>query len=58
MMSGFMKLESGAMNAGLRPASKVSLGRRLSDRGFIARKSGNRFWVGLTLKPIFGVTFP
>lgn len=47
-----------ATNAGLHPASKVSLGRRLSERGFIARKSGNRFWVGLALKTFCDVAFP
>jgi P4 family phage/plasmid primase-like protien len=35
---------------GLRPASTVVLGRRLSERGFIGRKSGGkRLWCGLTL---------
>ena len=35
---------------GLRPASAVSLGRRLSERGFDVRQSnGKRFWSGLAL---------
>jgi len=39
-----------AIESGLKPASKVSLGRRLSERGFIGRKShGKRIWSGLTL---------
>ena len=41
-----------ALEAGLKPASKVSLGRRLSERGYSGRKSHNkRFWVGMSLNP-------
>ena len=37
-------------NSGLRPASKVALGRRLSERGFTAcRNRKGRFWGGLKL---------
>lgn len=39
-----------ALDSGLKPASKVSIGRRLSERGFYNRKShGKRIWVGITL---------
>lgn len=38
-----------AIDSGLKPASKVSLGRRLSERGLYRRKShGKVFWVGIT----------
>lgn len=44
------------ISSGLRPASIVVLGRRLSERGYRARKSnGNRLWCGLTLKTVLGV---
>lgn len=47
-----------AMNAGLHPASKVSISRRLSERGFVQRQShGRRLWCGIALKQIFGVSF-
>ncbi|TAN84038.1 MAG: hypothetical protein EPN14_02505 [Gallionella sp.] len=46
-----------AMNAGLKPASKVSLGRRLSERGFAQRKKhGRRMWCGIALKNHFGAS--
>lgn len=36
--------------SGLKPASKVALGRRLGERGYSTKKSGNnRFWCGLIL---------
>lgn len=39
-----------AMDSGLKPASKVSLGRRLSERGYFSRRShGKSFWSGLSL---------
>ncbi len=39
-----------SIDNGLRPASAVALGRRLSERGFSDRKSnGKRLWCGLTL---------
>jgi P4 family phage/plasmid primase-like protien len=39
-----------ALESGLNPASKVSLGRRLSERGFSRRKSSGRvLWVGVAL---------
>lgn len=39
-----------AIESGLKPASKVSLGRRLSERGYSLRRSnGKRFWVGVML---------
>ncbi|MBI4740399.1 MAG: toprim domain-containing protein [Betaproteobacteria bacterium] len=39
-----------SLDNGLKPASAVSLGRRLSERGYVARKShGKRFLCGLTL---------
>jgi P4 family phage/plasmid primase-like protien len=39
-----------SMDNGLRPASAVSLGRRLGERGFIVRQSsGKRIWCGLSL---------
>ena len=39
-----------SLDNGLRPASAVALGRRLSERGFSDRKSnGKRLWCGLTL---------
>jgi len=39
-----------AIANGLRPASNVSLGRRMSERGFLARKGHcKRFWVGIAL---------
>lgn len=39
-----------AIESGLKPASKISLGRRLSESGFCARKgSRTRYWVGLSL---------
>lgn len=38
------------LDSGLRPASSVVLGRRLSERGYIGRKSGSkRLWCELTL---------
>ena len=44
-----------ALNSGLRPASKVSLGRRLTERGFAGRKSsGRRYWIGITLNASSG----
>ena len=40
-----------AIESGLKPASKVSLGRRLSERGYPTRRSsGKSLWGGLTLK--------
>jgi len=40
-----------AIDSGLKPASKVSIGRRLSERGFHLRQSsGKRIWCGLSLK--------
>ncbi len=39
-----------AIDNGLRPASSVSLGRRLGERGFSMRQSsGKRLWAGLAL---------
>ena len=39
-----------AIRAGLKPASKISLGRRLSERGYQSRRSsGKSLWGGLTL---------
>jgi P4 family phage/plasmid primase-like protien len=39
-----------SLDNGLRPASAVALGRRLSERGYIVRQShGKRLWCGLTL---------
>ncbi|MFZ4538622.1 phage/plasmid primase, P4 family [Propionivibrio sp.] len=39
-----------SIDNGLRPASAVALGRRLSERGYVARKShGKRFLSGLSL---------
>ena len=39
-----------ALESGLKPASKVSLGRRLSERGYSLRRSnGKRYWVGVAL---------
>ncbi len=41
-----------AIESGLRPASKVSLGRRLGERGFRSRRTnGQTLWIGLRLKP-------
>lgn len=41
-----------AIESGLRPASKVSLGRRLGERGFRSRRTNGRtVWLGLKLKP-------
>jgi len=41
------------LDNGLRPASAVSLGRRLSERGFFNRKSnGKKIWTGLTLSDL------
>lgn len=41
-----------AIKNGLRPASKVSLGRRLSERGMRNRRSnGSTRWINLALKP-------
>lgn len=41
------------LDNGLRPASTVVLGRRLSERGYFARKSGGkRLWRGLRLKGV------
>jgi putative DNA primase/helicase len=38
------------MDNGLRPASNVSLGRRLAERGFSCRQSsGKRLWSGLSV---------
>jgi putative DNA primase/helicase len=40
-----------AKASGFRPASKVSLGRRLGERGLTRRKtSGAVFWMGIELK--------
>lgn len=45
------------LDNGLRPASTVVLGRRLSERGYIARKSGSkRLWRGLRLMSSHYVT--
>jgi putative DNA primase/helicase len=39
-----------ALESGLKPASKVSLGRRLSERGYTLRRSnGKRYWEGVAL---------
>lgn len=39
-----------SLENGLRPASAVSLGRRLGERGYIVRQSsGKRIWCGLSL---------
>ena len=39
-----------SLDNGLRPASAVALGRRLSERGYMVRKShGKRLWCGLAL---------
>lgn len=47
-----------ALDNGLKPASNVSLGRRLSERGFFARKSSSRrFWVGMALNASNGAGF-
>lgn len=47
-----------AIESGLRPASKVSLGRRLGERGFRSRRSsGQTLWIGLRLKPRSGTGF-
>lgn len=47
-----------AIESGLRPASKVSLGRRLGERGFRSRRSsGKTLWLGLRLKPLGGAGF-
>lgn len=47
-----------AIESGLRPASKVSLGRRLGERGFRSRRSsGQTLWIGLRLKPRSGAGF-
>ena len=44
-----------AIESGLRPASKTSLGRRLGERGLTRRKSsGQVLWAGLSLKQIAG----
>lgn len=47
-----------AINSGLKPASKVSLGRRLSERGFVQRQThGRRLWCGIALKFNAGTSF-
>lgn len=47
-----------AINSGLKPASKVSLGRRLSERGFVQRlTNGRRLWCGIALKFNAGTPF-
>lgn len=47
-----------AIESGLRPASKVSLGRRLGERGFRSRRSnGQTLWIGLRLKPKRGAGY-
>ena len=39
-----------AIDSGLKPASKVSIGRRLTERGFYAsRRTSARYWVGIAL---------
>lgn len=44
-----------AIESGLRPASKTSLGRRLGERGLTRRKSsGQVLWAGLSLKQSAG----
>lgn len=51
--------QSWAVTAGLRPASKVSLGRRLSERGFVQRcTNGRRLWCGVDLKNSFEESTP
>ena len=41
-----------AIESGLKPASKVSLGRRMGERGYRSRRSnGHTKWFGLRLKP-------
>lgn len=46
--------QSWAVTAGLRPASKVSLGRRMGERGFVQRSTnGRRLWCGVDLKNSF-----
>lgn len=47
-----------AINGSLKPASKVSLGRRLSERGFMQQKRhGRRMWCGIAVKPSIGAVF-
>ncbi len=42
-----------AMDNGLKPASSVSLGRRLSERGYAKRESnGKSLWSGISLNPM------
>lgn len=47
-----------SLDTGLRPASAVSLGRRLTERGYLGRKShGKRIWMGLTLNANTGAGY-
>jgi len=47
----YLSYRKWATNAGLKPASKISIGRRLSERGYTLRQSsGKRIWCGLALK--------
>lgn len=47
-----------AINSGLKPASNVSLGRRLKERGFVQRLThGRRLWCGIALKFNAGTPF-
>lgn len=42
-----------SLDNGLKPASAVTLGRRLKDRGFKKRKThGNQIWIGLNLSSV------
>lgn len=46
----YANYKSWSIDNGLRPASAVALGRRLSERGYVAAKvSGKRVWCGLSL---------
>lgn len=55
----YISYQCWATNAGLRPASKVAIGRRLSERGFVRRSThGRQMWCGIMLKNHFGAAIP
>ncbi len=46
----YSSYRSWCLEVGIRPASKISFGRRLSERGLLTRKShGNSLWLGISV---------
>jgi len=48
----YASYRSWAIDSGMKPASKVALGRRMGERGYrYKRSNGQTKWLGLSLKP-------